>query len=85
MRVGGWCPQFDIMWCIIKPELASLGFHMETHFENTPNHDPLSAIHINVLEFIELIVKMWPMLASCHSRDHHHTHHHIGNFLTDNT
>jgi len=82
--MGGWCPQLDIMWRITKEELCSLGFHMVTHSEPTPD-DPPGAIHINVLEFVALTVNVWLALASCSSRDPTHKRHHTANFLADNT
>ncbi len=82
--LGGWCPQLHLMWHITKAELQSLGFIMVVHSKPSPG-DPIDILHINVLEFIALLVNVWFALASCHTEDPLHTQHHIGNFLTDNT
>jgi len=71
------------MWHITKAELWSLGFVMAVHSELSPG-DPIDILHINVPEFIALLVNVWFTLASCHVGDPLHTQHHISNFLTDN-
>ncbi len=82
--MGGWCPQWCLMWHITKAELVTLGFTMAVHSEPSPG-DPPGILHINVLEFIALSVNVWLALATCHAHDPLHQQHHIGNFFTDNT
>jgi len=72
------------MWRITKAELQTLGFIMAVHSEPSLGNPP-NILHINVLEFIALLVNVWFQLAICHAHDPLHQQHHIGNFLTDNT
>jgi len=81
--LGGWCPQLHLMWCITKAELVTLGFTMAVHSKPSAG-DPPGILHINVLEFIALLVNVWFALATCHASDPLHQQHHISNFFTDN-
>jgi len=47
--------------------------------------DPANALHINILEFITLCINVWFALAFCLHDDPTSQHHHISNFLADNT
>jgi len=78
--LGGWCPQFNIMWRITKMELQSLGYIMAIHLEPS-QVDPPDILHINVLEFIALTVNIWLALTICHACHPHHAHQHISNFF----
>jgi len=81
---GGWCPQFNLMWCITKVELLPLGFVMAVHSKPSPDDSP-NIPHVNVLKFIALLANVWFALATCHACDPQHQQQHIGNFLTNNT
>jgi len=82
--LGSWCPQLNLMWCIMKAKLHSLGFVMATHSEPVPSNPP-DIVHINVLEFFALSMNVWFALATCHTCDLRHCQHHVGNFFADNT
>jgi len=60
--LGGWSPQFNLMWRVTKAELTTLGFLMAQNSELGPN-DPPNILHINVLEFMALSVNIWFALA----------------------
>jgi len=82
--IGGWCPQFSIMWQVTKEELHTLGYSMVLLVEPL-DQDPSDAIHINVLEFVALTVNVWSALALCRCDDLVLHTQHVGNFLADNT
>jgi len=81
--LGGWSPQFGIMWCITKAKFCTLGFLMVVLSE--PLAHTTKTIHINLLEFVALCINIWHALAFCLKDDPTCQHHHIGNFLADNT
>jgi len=72
------------MWHITKEELWSLGFSMVVGSEPAAG-DPITAIHINILEFVALCINVWFALGFCLRDDPRSTNHHIGNFLANNT
>jgi len=82
--IGGWCPQFSIMWQVTKEELHTLGYSMVLLVEPL-DQDPSDAIHINVLEFVALTMNVWFALAMCWHDDLVLHTQHVGNFLADNT
>jgi len=82
--LGGWCPQWGIMWQITKYVLHLLGLPM-VMLSELSQVDPPTALHIHVLEFIALTINIWLALAWCKQDDPHHQRTHIENFFTDNT
>ncbi len=80
----GWSPHFNIMWCITKAELCSLGFSMVMGSEPSTG-SPATTIHINILEFITLCINVWFALAFYLHDNPLGTNHHVGNFLANNT
>jgi hypothetical protein len=63
--LGGFSPEFEVMWRLTKEDLILLGFPMKvvnpTSGEPTPEEEGL---HINPLEFIACIINLW-MLLKC--------------------
>jgi len=82
--IGGWCPQFSLMWCITKDELSTLGYSMVILTEPL-DQDPLDAIHFNVLEFVALTVNVWFALTVYRQDNLALQTQHMGNFLAINT
>jgi len=83
--IGGWCPQFGIMWQVTKEELHTLGYSMVLLTEPS-DLDPLDAIHINVLEFVALTVNIWfALVLMCRHDDPALHTQHVGNLLASNT
>jgi len=72
------------MWRITKEELWSLGFSMVVGSEPAAG-DPVTATHINILEFVALCINVWFALGFCLHDNPRSTNHHIGNFLANNT
>jgi len=63
--LGGWCYTFKFLWRITREELIALGFEMKVIDAMT--NEPLDpadpgGLHINVLEFVGLIVNLWIVL-----------------------
>jgi hypothetical protein len=56
--LGGWCSYFRCIWRLSKKDLQFLGFPMIIFDENTEVY-PLDALHINILEFLTLIIDVW--------------------------
>jgi len=82
--LGGWSPQFNLMWQVTKEEHTTLGFIMAKNSEPGPD-DPPNILHINVLEFMALLVNVWFALAMCTGNDPTHQRQHIRNCWSDNT
>jgi hypothetical protein len=58
--LGGWCKRFNFMWRLSRQDLVDLGFDMKAidEFEGEPLIDE-TGLHINILEFIAIIVDVW--------------------------
>jgi hypothetical protein len=59
--MGGWSPQFDILWRILRVDLIEYGFAMKAiNSANEPSNlfNP-EGIHINILEFIGVIINLF--------------------------
>jgi len=60
--LGAWSPsdQFNFMWRITREDLIRAGFDMKSIDANTSEPDgTVDGHHINVLEFICLIIELW--------------------------
>jgi hypothetical protein len=61
--LGGWSPTFQFMWRLSRPELVAAGFPMK--LLGVSCHEPgidASGLHINLLEFLALIINVWFLL-----------------------
>ena len=67
--LGGWSPEFQIMWRVMRDALLAYGFpmqHVDTAGE--PVDFDAQGLHINPLEFIAIIINVWialKLLATC--------------------
>jgi hypothetical protein len=61
--IGGWSPDFLVMWRLTRDDLLLLGFPLKlvTSADGEPNSDA-AGLHINPLEFLGCIVNMWLLL-----------------------
>jgi hypothetical protein len=61
--LGGWSPDFLVMWRLTKEDLVFLGFSLKVTNPLTgePDSDELG-LHINPLEFIAAIINLWILL-----------------------
>lgn len=82
--IGAWIPAFHLMWRLSKWDLISLGFPMIL-FSEPSIYDPEDALHINVLEFLVIIINVWFVLVTCKKIDPTGIRDHIALFLGDNT
>jgi hypothetical protein len=62
--MGGWCAQFSYMWRLRFHELEAAGFDLFTvQCINTSLRDFTEhTTHINVLEFVAIIINLWFVL-----------------------
>jgi hypothetical protein len=61
--IGGWSPEFEVMWRFTREDLLLLGFPLK--LVNSADGEPGSdaaGLHINPLEFIAAIVNLWLLL-----------------------
>jgi hypothetical protein len=72
------------MWWLSKEDLLFSGFSMII-FDESTEVDPLDALHINILEFLTLIIDVWFVLVFCLRQDPSCSQHYIGLILGDNT
>ena len=59
--MGGWSPQFQILWRILRPDLIEYGFSMKTiNSANEPSdlYNP-DGVHINLLEFVGVFIDLF--------------------------
>jgi len=64
--IGGWSPsdQLNFKWRLFRSDLVAAGFDMKALAADTSEPDGTSdGLHINVLEFIALIINLWFTLA----------------------
>jgi hypothetical protein len=61
--VGGWSPNFLVMWRLSHEDLLQLGFPLKlvTLADGEPGLDA-AGLHITPLEFITAIIKLWLLL-----------------------
>jgi hypothetical protein len=61
--IGGWSPDFKVMWRFTREDLLLLGFPLKlvTSADGEPEMDA-AGLHINPLEFIAAIVNLWLLL-----------------------
>jgi hypothetical protein len=61
--IGGWSPDFEVMWRFTRDDLLLLGFPLKlvTSADGEPESDA-AGLHINPLEFIAAIVNLWLLL-----------------------
>jgi hypothetical protein len=67
--IGGWSRQLGFLWRITRDELIACGIHMRlTDSEGEaltrrPSPADTDGIHINLLEFIAIIINVWLALS----------------------
>jgi len=83
--LGGWSPQFAIMWRIMRDTLLSFGFPMkDIDLAGEPADFAPDGLHINPLEFIAIIINIWLALRLLVSQPASATGY-IVDLLSDNT
>jgi hypothetical protein len=83
--LGGWSPEFQIMWRVMRDILLLYGFpmkHIDTAGEPADFDD--NGLHINPLEFIAIIINVWVALKLIDTFPHVSTGY-IVTLLSDNT
>jgi hypothetical protein len=62
--LGGWSPEYLFKWRLNREDLIHAGFHMKLLEESAiePAVDA-SGIHINVLEFVAIIINLWLVIV----------------------
>jgi hypothetical protein len=67
--VGGWSPDFKVMWRLTQEDLILLGFPLKV--VNPVTGEPAAldttGLHINPLEFIACIINLWVLLKCIQS------------------
>ena len=84
--LGGWSPEFRVMWRVMRDDLLSLGFPMrEIDLAGEPADLTVEqGLHINPLEFIAIIINIWLALKLLSTYPYLATGY-IVNLLSDNT
>jgi hypothetical protein len=84
--IGGWSPDFQVMWRLTQEDLLLLGFPLK--MVNTLTGEPAAldtkGLHINPLEFLACIVNLWVLLKSIQKLPERATGY-IIDLLSDNT
>jgi hypothetical protein len=62
--LGGWSPKYQFKWRLNRDNLIHAGFHMKVLEESAiaPAVNA-SGIHINVLEFVAIIINLWMIIV----------------------
>jgi hypothetical protein len=83
--LGGWSPQFQVMWRLTRDDLIEMGFNLKlvNAVSGEPNADE-EGLHINPLEFIAAIINLWLFLCLIKSMPRCPTGY-ILDLLSDNT
>lgn len=86
--LGGFCLKLRVMWRLNESDLQYCGFAMATVTSLRKGFKPLAGdddgqIHINILEFITIIINVW--FAATLQRPNDLPSHRIWEFLADNT
>lgn len=71
--LGAWSPltSFGFMWRLTRSDLLSVGFDMTTIDADTGEPDGSNdGLHINILEFIAIIIELWFVLVFLQQRGH---------------
>jgi hypothetical protein len=67
--LGGWSEEFNFMWRVSCEDLARMGFSMKRLQAGTPEPDiDAAGLHINILEFVAIIVNIWMIIVLSRSR-----------------
>jgi hypothetical protein len=71
--IGGWSEDFGFLWKITRQELLDHGFHMReiddmgeavtSDSTSDPDHTDRDSLHINVLEFVGIIINIWIVIT----------------------
>ena len=65
--LGGWSPTFQFMWRITRDDLVSAGFDMRAidaeGREAALARADTATLHINVLEFVAIIINIWLVIT----------------------
>ena len=83
--LGGWSPEFKVMWRVMRDALLDFGFpmkHIDTAGE--PIDVTVDGLHINPLEFIAIIINLWLALKLIAASPHLATGY-IVTLFSDNT
>jgi hypothetical protein len=94
--IGGWSEDFGFLWKITRQELLDHGFHMReidgmgealpSDSTSDPNHTNRDSLHINVLEFVGIILNIWIVITILHDeKSRLHEGGHVISVLADNT
>lgn len=64
--IGGWSPEFNIMWRVMRDDLTHFGFAMVSIDSGSEPVDPSQpdGLHINPLEFLAVIINLWIAITS---------------------
>jgi hypothetical protein len=83
--LGGWSPEFSIMWRVMRDALLQYGFPMQ-HIDTAgePVDFDNKGLHINPLEFIAIIINVWLALKLIETYPHIATGYIVA-LLSDNT
>jgi hypothetical protein len=58
--LGGWSPEFHIMWKVMRDTLLEVGFDMRAIDDTGEPADLVSpGLHINPLKFLAIIINLW--------------------------
>jgi len=59
--IGGWSPDYQIMWRVMHADLIALGLPLKQlhRFQDEPLDVKSAGLHINPLEFLATIVNIW--------------------------
>jgi hypothetical protein len=62
--IGGWSPEFQIQWRVMRADLIALGFSMKIidSYVDEPLDAGSEGLHINPLKFIACIVNLWLLI-----------------------
>ncbi len=87
--LGGWSPSYHFMWRVHRDELTAHGFAMVALgplADREPTDNPTEAeLHINILEFVALIINVWFCLWHIRRFEPDKVGGHILNIRGDNT
>jgi hypothetical protein len=67
--LGGWSEEFNFMWRVSCEDLARMGFSLKRLQAGTCEPDiDAAGHHINILEFVAIIVNIWLIIVLSRSR-----------------
>jgi hypothetical protein len=86
--IGGWSPDLSFAWRLTRQELLAHGFPMreiDASGEAIPtNQDEPDKLHINILEFVGIVINIWLVISLLRHADAV-TGGHVISVLADNT